>query len=314
MSRYSKVTWSEGLFLRQHHFQQADRYVEHLLDHRTRHISPYPWGFSELVIDTDLAERNQFGLRRASGILPDGTPFDMPGSMPLPEAIDVPEGADKQTLWLTVPTETAGMREIDMAEARSGSRYVRDLETVVDAASAMHVEQEIEIAHLRAALDIRNAPKPGFQSLKIARILEVRDKTITLDPAFAPAVLVTMAHGTVSGWLDRVIGWVDTKLDSLARYAADPGSGGGLQALDYFMLQALNRQVNVLKHMRRSKFVHPSEFYRELLRLSGELWTLSPSRRAPDYAAYDHDNLTETFEPVLGDIQRLLSLDLARAV
>ena len=32
MSWYSKVFWSEGLFLRPHHLQQNDRYVEHLLE------------------------------------------------------------------------------------------------------------------------------------------------------------------------------------------------------------------------------------------------------------------------------------------
>ena len=36
MSWYSKVFWSEGLFLRPHHLQQNDRYVEHLLEKRVR--------------------------------------------------------------------------------------------------------------------------------------------------------------------------------------------------------------------------------------------------------------------------------------
>ena len=31
MSWYSKVAWSEGLFLRPHHLQQSDRYLEHLV-------------------------------------------------------------------------------------------------------------------------------------------------------------------------------------------------------------------------------------------------------------------------------------------
>lgn len=314
MSRYSKVTWSEGLFLRQHHFQQADRYVEQLLENRTRHISPYPWGFSQLIIDTDLAQRNKFALRQASGTFQDGTPFDMPGSSPLPAPIDVPEGSDKQTIWLTVPAITANAREIDMAESPSGSRYVRDLETIVDSTSNVHVEQEIEVANLRAAFDIRKTVKPGFHCLRVARILEVRDKTINFDTSFAPPVLVTQAHAVVAGWVDRVIGWVDTKLESLSRYAADPSSGGGLQAFDYFMLQALNREINVLKHMRNSKFVHPADLYQQLLRMSGDLWTFSPSRLAPEYPEYDHDNLSAVFEPLLADIQRLLSLDLARAI
>ena len=42
MSWYSKVFWSEGLFLRPHHLQQNDRYLEHLIEKRVRHVAPYP--------------------------------------------------------------------------------------------------------------------------------------------------------------------------------------------------------------------------------------------------------------------------------
>ncbi len=314
MSRYSKVTWSEGLFLRQHHLQQADRYAEQLVESRTRYSSPYPWGFSQLKIDMDLAQRNKFALRQATGIFQDGTPFDMPFTSPLPPPIDVPEGSDKHTVWLTVPAITSNAREIDMADATTGTRYFRELESVVDSSVGMHVEQEIEVAHLRVGYDVRQTLKQGYHCLKVARILEVRDKNIVFDTTFAPPVLVTHAHGVVAGWVDRVIGWIDTKLEGLARYAADPTSGGGLQAFDYFMLQALNREINGLKHMRNSRYVHPEQFYEVLLRLSGELWTFSEGRLAKSYPAYDHDNLTETFAAMLDDIHRLLSLDLSRAI
>ena len=56
MSWYSKVAWMEGLFLRPHHLQQSDRYLEHLIENRVRHITPYPWGFSRLEIDRDVAQ------------------------------------------------------------------------------------------------------------------------------------------------------------------------------------------------------------------------------------------------------------------
>ena len=65
MSWYSKVFWSEGLFLRPHHLQQNDRYVERLIENRVRQITPYPWGFSVLEIDQDLAQQSKFSLRRA---------------------------------------------------------------------------------------------------------------------------------------------------------------------------------------------------------------------------------------------------------
>ena len=314
MSWYSKVAWSEGLFLRQHHLQQGDRYVEQFIENRTRNISPYPWGFAAIEIDRDLAHQNKFALRRASGIFQDGTPFDMPGSSPLPLAIDLPAGTEKQLIWMTMPAASVNSREVDMAEATSGSRYVRDIETVIDSSSGLHVEEEVEVAHPRISFEVRKTPKAGFHCLKVARVLEVRDKSVIFDETFAPPVLVSRAHPVVAGWLDRVIGWIETKLETLARYAADPSSGGGLQTFDYFMLQMLNREINVLRHMRHSRYTHPVDIYQELLRISGELWTFSPKRLAPEYVEYDHDSPEASFEPVLADIQRLLSLDIGRAI
>lgn len=314
MSWYSKVSWSEGLFLRQHHLQQSDRYFEKLLESRSRYSSPYPWGFSEIELDKDLTEQNKIGLRRATGIMPDGTPFDLPAISPLPEPIDVAEGAERKFIWAVMPAATANRREVDMAESSGGSRYTREVETIIDSTLGMHVEEDIEVAHPRITLEVRDKPKSGHHCLKVARILEVRDKTIVTDETFAPPILTIAAHPVVTGWLDRVIGWVETKLEALSRYASDTSSGGGLQNFDYFMLLMLNREINVLRHLRASRYVHPCDLYVEILRMAGELWTFSSNRLAAEYKAFDQDDLEGTFRPVLADIQRLLSLDVGRAV
>lgn len=315
MSWYSKVAWKEGLFLQPHHLQQSDRYFEKLLDARTRLISPYPWGFAEIEVDRDVAQQMKFGLRRAVGIFSDGTPFDLPGVSALPPPIDIPEGSEGSAVWLTMPMAQANSREVGTDEESSrGSRFGLGKERVIDGASAMRQEQDIEIAEPRIAFDVRKTEKPGYNCLRLAKIVEVRDKTVIFDEKFAPPVLVTMAHPVVAGWIDRVVGWVETKLGSLARYAADPSAGGGLQATDYFMLLLLNREINVLRHYKASKYVHPNELYRELLRLCGELWTFDQSRLCPEYPAYDQDDLEATFEPLVRDVQRLLSKDVGRAV
>src|ERR1700730_16003353 len=103
MSWYSKVVWREGLFLRPHHLQQNNRYFERLTENRTRDITPYPWGFSNIEIDLDLAQQSKFGVRRAAGLMADGTPFDVPADSPAPPAIAVPDNAGNQIVWLTLP-------------------------------------------------------------------------------------------------------------------------------------------------------------------------------------------------------------------
>src|SRR5580698_10017544 len=117
MSWYSKVFWSEGLFLRPHHLRQNDRYVEHFVERRVGQVTPYPWGFSSLEIDTDLAQQSKFSLRRASGVIP--------ADSPIPDPIDVPEGAAGQNVWLSLPIASPNTREVDDNISDSASRYFR---------------------------------------------------------------------------------------------------------------------------------------------------------------------------------------------
>lgn len=313
MSWYSKVVWSEGLFLRGHHLQQNDRYHEHYTRQRTALASPYPWGFSHIEIDRDLALQNKFSVRRAAGIMPDGTPFDVPNDSPLPPAIELPDSASGQFVWLTMPEIATNTREVDEADADSASRYTTGSETMIDAASELRVEEEIDVAYPRLAYEIRKTSKPGYQGMAITKIVEVRDKAVVFDEQFAPSMLICSGHPVVQGWIERAIGWIENRLDELARYAADPGAGGGLQSADYLMLQMLNRHLPVLKHFQRSRFVHPERLYETFLALSGELATFATSeRRAPEYPAYDHDKLGDTFNPVVRDLQAFLSARLDR--
>jgi type VI secretion system protein ImpJ len=313
MSWYSKVFWSEGLFLRPHHLQQNDRYFEHLLERRVGHVTPYPWGFSTLEIDHDFAQQSKFSLRRASGVMPDGTPFDFPMDGPIPDPINVPDNAAGQIAWLSLPVAAPNTREIDDQEADSASRFTRDAEMFIDSTSALRVEEEIDIAHPRLAFELRRTAKPGYVGLAIARVLEIQDKNILFDEKFIPPMLVCSAHPVIEGWINRIVGWIDNKLGELSRYASDPSAGGGLQSVDYLVLQLLNRQIPVLKHFARSGFIHPERLFDELLRLAGELATFAtPERRAREYPAYDHDDLENVFTPLIRDIQDFLNAQLGR--
>jgi type VI secretion system protein ImpJ len=313
MSWYSKVFWSEGLFLRPQHLQQNDRYLEHFVERRASHVTPYPWGFSLLEIDGDLAQQSKFCFRRAAGVMPDGTPFDLPTDSPLPPPVDVPENAAGLIAWLSLPVAAPNTREIDDNTVDGASRFIKGAELFIDSTAALRLEEEIDIAHPRLALELRRTPKPGYVNLGIARILELQDKNILFDDKFIPPMLICAAHPVIEGWINRIIGWIDNKLEEFSRFAAEPGAGGGLQSVDYLVLQMLNRQIPVLKHFARSRFIHPERLFEELLRLAGELATFATrERRARDYPAYDHDDLENVFTPLIRDIQDFLGAQLGR--
>ncbi|MBK4214963.1 type VI secretion system baseplate subunit TssK [Paracoccus caeni] len=316
MSWFSKVAWKEGLFMQPQHLQQADRYHEHLVHARTRLITPYPWGVADLTIDRDQAQQGMLALRSVSGIMPDGTPFDAPGIGPLPVPVAVPDDAAGQFVWLTLPDSSPNMRDASPYEEEGATtRWGVITETVSDSASSMRTEQVVELAVPRLEVAIRKTPRPGYQNLRLARITEIRDGVVTLDETFPPPALVIGAHPQILGYVTRVIGWIEARLESLARYATDPSAGGGLQASDYLMLLTLNRNIGQLRHLSRTFAVHPEILYRELVGLAGELATFDTgNRHAPDYPAYDHEDPKASFSQIVADIQRLLSRDVGRAI
>ncbi|MEO1422960.1 MAG: type VI secretion system baseplate subunit TssK [Pseudomonadota bacterium] len=314
MSVYSKVAWKEGLFLQPHHFQQADRYCERLVEARTRVLSRYPWGLVEATFDRDMLQQGRIGLRALTGILPDGTPFDAPDAAPLPAPCDVPEDAAGLMVWLTLPDANPTGEDVGVAVEATGSRYRLEAETVADTTAIARSEHVVEIAVPRLELAVRETPRPGYQCLRLGRIADVRDGVVTLDDTISPPALVLAAHPTLNGFLSRVIGWVETKLESLSRYASDPSAGGAMQAEDYLMLMVLNRHIGGLRHLSGMHAVHPEELYQALLTLSGELATFDGQDRiAPKYSAYDHEDLKGTFTPLVQDIQTLLAREMGRA-
>ena len=315
MSWYSKVAWKEGLFLQPQHLQQSDRYVEHLVRTRTAQITPYPWGISALSFDRDLAQQGRIGLRTAVGIMPDGLPFDAPNATPLPVPVEVPEDeASGLGIWLTLPDIEVNGQDVAAPGADSATRYLLRSETVVDNAASVRREQAVEIATPRLELALRRSPRPGHQNLPIGRINEMRDGVISLDDTMPPVGLILSAHPAYQGYLTRVIGWVESKVTELARYATDPNSGGGVQAADFLMLMVLNRELPVLRHLRDQGAVHPERLFEKLLSLAGELSTFNKNTRlAPTLDAYKHDDPKGSFTPLVQYIQSMLSVDIWQA-
>src|SRR5580698_4777533 len=87
----NKVVWGEGLFLQPQHLQQQERYFERLVRTSTGGLRPFAWGLTQLELDSDLLTLGKFAVRSAAGILPDGTPFSLPGYADPPRPLDLAE-------------------------------------------------------------------------------------------------------------------------------------------------------------------------------------------------------------------------------
>ena len=112
MSLDSRVVWSEGMFLNPQHFQQQDRYIERYVDSKCSAYGAYGWGVHEFEVDQQLLKLGKISLLHASGIFPDGTPFNFPETDDAPPVLEVPPGIHNCVVYLAVPVRRPGAVDV----------------------------------------------------------------------------------------------------------------------------------------------------------------------------------------------------------
>lgn len=124
MTWHQRVIWSEGLFLEPQHFQQHDRFIEHLVRAHAQATQAWGWGWVAYAIDRDALGLGKFSLTSASGVLPDGTPFSFPDEACAPPPLDVPADAKDELVMLALPIARQGAKEVDLDGApNDGSNH-----------------------------------------------------------------------------------------------------------------------------------------------------------------------------------------------
>lgn len=71
--RNPPVHWHEGLFLRPHHCQAADRYWNEALTTSQRWDHPYHYGLKQVDISSEALANHQFQIHALKARLRDGT-------------------------------------------------------------------------------------------------------------------------------------------------------------------------------------------------------------------------------------------------
>jgi type VI secretion system protein ImpJ len=310
MSANNRVVWSEGLFLQPQHFQQQDRYLERYVELRCQALIPYSWGFTEIEIERDYLRIGKFGLRRAVGVFPDGTPVRMPDDDPLPEPIDIGSHSRDQIIHLAVPLRRSDSLDVD----RSGNgddlaRHALKQWEARDATSASGNPALLEVSGLRSRFLLASEVTQAYACLPLAHLVEIRpDKQVVLDDGFMPTVLYTRASTRLATFVTELLGLLHQRGEALGGRVAATGRGGSAEIADFLLLQVVNRFEPLVAHYAESASVHPEEFFRLCVAAAGELATFTtPSKRAPALPGYRHDRLRESFEPVMAALRGSLS-------
>ena len=311
MSWYSRVVWSEGLFLRPQHFQQQDRHHEWWVDARARGLGGAFWGCGRLELDEAALLCGKVALTRAQGVLPDGTPFDFPDVQSAPSALDFPADARNQLVYLAMPLRRPGSVEVTRSgDANSAlARYQIADDMVIDSAANSAAQEPIEIGQPRLRLVLADQCGDDFVRIGVARVIERRaDNGLVLDRNYIPPVTDCAASAVLGQWLREVQGLLAQRGAALGALLTQPKSGGLSEMADFIFLLTINRHRPVMDHLSTLAPLHPERLFTQLLQLNGELATLTRTDRSPaDIPVYSHDALETCFAPLMREIRLALA-------
>ena len=308
----NKVLWTEGLFLRPQHLQQQERYLENLVDRRSKALFAWGWGFETLELDEGALSLGKVSIRAAAGVLPDGTVFACPAEDLPPAPLDVPADMKDRRVFLALALDRPGVPHAALA-AGDGQTLTRCLARdaeVADVVQGFDDPAPMQLGGFKLALLSQDELTGAFAAMPVARVAERRaDGQVLLDAQFIAPTLSSNDAPVLRGWLGEIRGMLRQRADALAVRVAQPGRGGVAEVADFLLLQVVNRFSAAMDHLSVVPRLHPERLYATFAEMAGELASFGPDHRLlRAFPAYDHDDLHASFRPVMDQLRLALSM------
>ncbi len=310
------VHWHEGMFLRPHHFQLAERHARHLNARDAKWNVHHNWGLRHIDLDLDALSNYRLVVRDLKARLRDGTTISVPEDNTL-HTLDLKSAFERDTsviVYLAVPVVYQGRANIAVNSSQDGQRYFIDTQDLEDENTGIN-PQNIQVRLLNLKLLLSTQDTTGYETLPIARIEKSAsaDSVPQLDRSYIPPLLAT------DGWkpleteiLHNIYDRLGKKLELLAHQVVSRGitfdSSSQGDRLLFEQLRVLNEAMALFHTMFFTQGIHPLPVYLELSRLVGQLAIFGAQRRPPELPRYDHDDLGTCFYRAKQHIDALLNI------
>jgi type VI secretion system protein ImpJ len=326
------VHWSEGMFLRPHHLQAADRYWAEVSHTSEQWDHEYNYGLRTLDYSKEALVNFQFEVHRCDARLRDGTLVSLGADqdsdrIELKTAIQELETALERVdlqqafevsarlqVYLAIPKLKLGTPNVALPSDGNDHELHRyhESEITLQDESRGGNDQEVRVRRLNVKLILSSQPRAGYEYLPIAELERAGPSNATPQlTAYIPPLLAIDAWPPLAREVRAIYDVVGNKLQLLSEQVLNRGltlasqEPGDLDRL--WMLAQLNESYATLGVLTFARGVHPFAAYTELCRLVGKLSIFGPERRAPEVPRYDHDDLASIFAWVKEHIYNLLN-------
>ncbi len=295
MRQLEPVLWTKGVLLTPQHLQTQDRHFSDLLAFQLAALTGAAWGFGRLEIDLEALAAGSFALGHAAGIFPDGLPFELPASDPLPEprplgAAWEPDQAELD-LYLAVPDHRIGGQNVSTGAGSRSTRYRAEMVALRDENTGL-MEKPVQVARRNLRLLTGNESLEGCSTLRVGRVRRSSTGAYELDPGCIPPLLNYAASPALIALTRRLVEILSARSTALAALRRQHTKGraqfGAQDTSSFWLLYTINTHLPEIRHLFQTRWAHPAALHRALAALGGALTTFSRTVHPSNMPDYDH--------------------------
>jgi type VI secretion system protein ImpJ len=290
------------MLLMPQHFQQLAGRYEGLVQYAASVGGSFPWGLIRFDYDRTALVSGILRVLRVEAVMRDGFFVEAGADAGIPLDLNLKNSLDQMRsgylmVHLAVPAQRALSSRGDLARYES-----HDGDAVSDDVTG---EEPVHIPRLRPRISLwaGEDPPARFQSLPLLRI-QVNNDTFE-EFEFIPPMVTVPTDSALGTLCAELIGHIRTK----AWVLADHLRGGSSELGDAdipeirYKAQGLAVGLPMPEAALHSGRVHPFSLYLLMCQLAGYVSTVTSGLVCPQFPPYRHEDLLNTFQPVLEHIR-----------
>ncbi len=317
------VQWFEGMLLSPQHFQQNNNYFEQLMFHQLQRVTPYFFGALELYFDQSAMADQRLLVQKVHAVMTDGTVIDYAlnddEQLPLSNDMDTNLLSYDLTSLKDLKPQTPFFIYLAIAKQNSNSAMAEmkrydsiNTGKVVDQNDS---QNQVDLVRLKAKLQLLSESElsPNYSYIPISKLQQNHDGSFQ-SLNYTPPLLVVHsliseapARSTLGHQIENLIASLRSKATEQRNYFVEKqGNDSPINQTQKLKLHHLTQSLPVLEVMLKSQHSHPYDLYLALINLAAAMAILQDDVLPPVYPAYNHQDLDNTFKPVLNDIARII--------
>ena len=323
------VHWSEGMFLRPHHFQAADRYWHEMVAASGSFDEPFNYGIFHVVVNREALANQRIEISQCQARFKNGTVWQQDGVLSLDLAqefedkpiSDVIREEGPIRVYLAIPHLNLGRASVslDGGPADRQMRYVEVNRSLPDESSGGGA-QDIGLRDVNIRILLSNQELEGFETLPVCQLKQV-DGSLVVDEDYFPPSLTIQSWPGLSKIGRDISDLINGRISTLLEQARSRGLSlasqniGDIEKL--WLMIALNEASATLNGMgvtrsinddlsdqsSRSAGLHPWPVYVALCQIIGRVSIFGSDMQLPEIPPYQHDRLAEIYQWAMSEIR-----------